>query len=174
MQILLAILAGAILLTGLLWMLVPAMYGLPPISTKPERIRKALELADLKADEILYDLGCGHGHVLVIAAKEFGARSVGIEAGPVQCAAAWVNALRNGVGSKVRVEAGNFFRSDVGDADVVFAYLTSKYAERLQQKLKRELKPGARVVTVSFDLPDWEPEFLDREHLIFLYKKSAV
>ena len=171
MQILLTIFVTFILIIALLYVLVPAWYGLPPISTHPDRIRKALKLANLQPDEALYDLGCGHGQVLVIAAKEFGANAVGVEVGPVQCAISWVNCLRSGVKSKVRVEAGNFFNSDLRTADVVFAYLTSEFGERLQEKLQRELKTGARVVTVVFELPAWEPILFDRERLIRVYKK---
>lgn len=165
------VIAIFVIVTGMLWVMVPVMYGLPPISTNRERIRKALELANLQAGEILYDLGSGHGRVLVMAAKEFGAQAVGIEIGPVQCVVSWGNALRNGVSSKVRVEAGNFYHTDISRADVIYAYLTSDQAGRLQEKLKKELKKGARVVTISFSFPDWEPAYLDRKNLIFLYEK---
>jgi SAM-dependent methyltransferase len=166
-----AVLAILIILVALLWILVPAIYGLPPVSTRRERIRRALELADLQPGERFYDLGSGHGRVLVMAVKEFGVSAVGVEIGPVQCAVSRVNALWNGVSSRVRIEMGNFYQADLSQADVVFAYLTSKYAIRLQQKLERELQSGARIVTISFDLPGWQPAFFDRENLIFLYKK---
>ncbi len=171
MQILFGVLALVIIVVALLWVLVPAFYGLPPISSKKERIRRALELANPQAGETFYDLGSGHGRVLIMAAKEFGLNVVGIEAGLVQCFISRVNALRNGVSSKVRIEAGDFYKSNLKDADIVFAYLTSGYGNRLQEKLKRELKPGTRVVTVSFDLPDWDVEIFDREQLIYIYRK---
>jgi N-acetylmuramic acid 6-phosphate (MurNAc-6-P) etherase len=104
-----------------------------------------------------------------MAAEEFNARAVGIEVGPVQCVIAWLNALYNGVGSKVRVEARNFYKADISQADVVFAYLTSKQAPRLQGQLEKQLKCGARVVTISFDFPNWKSSGMDREQLIFLY-----
>ncbi len=171
MQTLFGVLALFLIVVALLWVLVPAFYGLPPISSRKERIRRALELTNPKAGETLYDLGSGHGRVLVMAAKEFGLNAVGIEAGPVQCAVSWINAFRNGVSSKVRIEAGNFYKSDISDADIVFAYLTSDHGDRLQEKLREDLKSGARVVTVSFHLPDWEVDFFDREQLIYVYKK---
>ncbi len=171
MQILFGILAIFVIVIALLWVLVPAFYGLPPISSRRERIRRALELANPQAGETLYDLGSGHGRVLVMAAKEFGLNAVGIEAGPVQCAVSWMNVFRNGVRSQVRIEAGNFYKSSLKDADIIFAYLTSDHGNRLQEKLSRELKPGARVVTVSFDLPNWDVDFFDREQLIYVYKK---
>jgi cyclopropane fatty-acyl-phospholipid synthase-like methyltransferase len=159
-----------IVIIAALWILVPAYYGLPPISTRRERVIKAFQLADLQPNETLYDLGCGHGNALVIAAKEFGARAVGIEAGPVQCLIAWINSMNNGVSSKVRIEAGDFYKADLSQADVVYAYLTSTYAPRLQEQLTRQLKPGARVVTVAFELPDLAPQKVDRESLIYLYR----
>ncbi|MCE9647158.1 MAG: 50S ribosomal protein L11 methyltransferase [Chloroflexi bacterium] len=163
--------AGIFLVVAGLYILVPVFFGPPTVPTRQERIRRALELARLQPDEVLYDLGAGDGRVLVIAAKEFGARAVGVEIGPVQCAISWGKALWNGISSKVRIEAKNFYRANLGNADVVFAYLTSSEAGRLQEKLKRELKEGARVVTVAFNFPDWEPDHFDREHLIFLYRK---
>ena len=163
--------AGIFLFIAALYILVPPFFGPPSVPTRHDRIRKALQLAKLRPNEILYDLGAGDGRVLVIAAKEFGAQAVGVEIGPVQCAISWGNAFRNGIGSKVKVEMGNFYHTNLGRADVVFAYLTSDQAGRLQEKLKKELKKGARVVTISFNLPDWEPAYFDRENLIFLYEK---
>ena len=171
MQTLFGVGALFIIVIALLWVLVPAFYGLPPVSSRRERIRRALELADPQVGETLYDLGSGHGRVLIMAAKEFGLNAVGIEAGPVQCIISWVNALRNGVSSKVRIEAGNFYKSDLKDADIVFAYLTSDHGYRLTEKLNRELKSGARVVTISFELSGWNVDFFDREKLIYMYRK---
>ena len=163
--------AGIFLLFVALYILVPPFFGPPSVPTKHERIRKALKLARLQPGETLYDLGAGDGRVLVIAAKEFQAQAVGIEIGPVQCAVSLWNAIRNRVRSMVRIKTANFFHADISNADVIFAYLTSDQAEPLQEKFKRELKTGARVVTISFNLPDWEPAYLDREDLIFLYEK---
>ncbi|MFN3492065.1 MAG: SAM-dependent methyltransferase [Anaerolineales bacterium] len=171
MQIFLILIAVLILIIALLYALVPAWYGLPPISTQPDRIRKALKLVNLQPNETLYDLGCGHGQVLIIAAKEFGANVVGIEVGPVQCAVSWVNCLRSRIQSKVRIEAGDFFKSDLSQADVIFAYLTSEFAERLEKKLQNELKAGGKVVTVAFELPHWQAVIFDRESLIWVYEK---
>jgi hypothetical protein len=105
-----------------------------------------------------------------MAAKEFKARAVGVEIGPVQCVIARLNALYNGVGSRVRVEARDFYKADVSQADVLYAYLTSKQAPRLQAQLEKQLKRGARVVTISFGFPNWKPSETDREQLIFLYR----
>lgn len=165
--------AAVFLIIAALYFLIPPFFGPPSVPTRHERIRKALQLARLQPDEILYDLGAGDGRVLVIAAKEFNARAVGIEIGPVQCAFSWGNTLWNRVSSKVKIEARNFYQADLSEADVVFAYLTSDQANRLQEKLKKELKSSARVVTISFNFPDWQHAHLDREELIFLYENRV-
>jgi hypothetical protein len=164
------ILALAWLLVVLLGYLVPYAYGLPPTPTRRERIRKALEMAKLRSGEMLYDLGAGDGRVLIMAAREFGAHAVGIDAGPVQCIQAWIGSLLGGVKSQVRIRWGNFHRFDLREADVVFAYLTSNYVKRLEPQLRSQLKEGARVVTISFDFSNWEPYDFDERELIFLYK----
>ena len=159
----------ALFIIGLLWILIPAMYGLPSRPTHPDRIRAALRLADLKPGDTLYDLGSGDGRVLVIAAKEFGARSVGVEIGPAQRLVSRVAALYNGVRDRVRVEAGNFYRSDVSKADVVFIYATSTEVAKLASHLEKQMKPGSRVVSISADFPEWEPTGFDKDKLIFVY-----
>lgn len=160
----------ALFVFGVLWTLVPAMYGLPSRPTRPERVRAALKLAGLKADETLCDLGCGDGRVLVIAAKEFGAKAVGVEIGPAQRLVSWLAAVYNGVGDRVRVEAGNFYRSDVHEADVVFLYATSTEVAKLASHLAGQMKPGSRVVSISADFPEWEPNGFDEDKLIFVYQ----
>ncbi len=150
--------------------LVPYFYGLPAKPTRHARIRKALKLAGLRPGETLIDLGCGDGRVLILAAKEFEAQAIGIDAGPVQVARAWINGLFSGVGTQIQVHWGNFLKADLPDADVVFAYLTSDYVPKLEAKLTSQLKPGARVVTISFDFSNWEPDAFDEDELIFVYK----
>src|SRR5512138_3573610 len=100
----------------LLWIFIPALYGLPPVPTKPERIRKALQLVNLQPDEVLYDLGAGDGRVLLIAAREFGAKAIGIEVGPIQCALAWLRAVASGAGDHIQVRWGNFYKAPLHDA----------------------------------------------------------
>jgi len=157
-------------LITLLWILIPALYGLPPVPTKPERIRKALELANLRPNETLYDLGAGDGRVLLIAARDFGAKAVGIEIGPIQCALIWLRAVASGVGSKIQIRWENFYKANLSDADVVFVYATSKEVVKLAPHLERQLKRGARVVSISADFPDWEPQEFDNQKLIFVYE----
>ncbi len=163
--------AGAVfLLISGLWLFVPALYGVPWVPTREKRIRKALELAELKPDETLYDLGAGDGRVLIMAAKEFGAKAVGIEIGPVQCLVGRLRILFSGSRQKAQIRCANFYKSDVSDADVIFIYATSSQTSRLLPLLERTLRPGARVVSIAADFSGWVPKSVDREMLIFLYE----
>ena len=158
----------------LLWILIPAFYGLPPVPTKPERIRKALKLANLRPGEVLYDLGAGDGRVLLIAVPEFGAKAVGIEVGPVQCALIWLRAVASGFGNQIQIRWANFYKAYLRDADVVFVYATSKEIVKLAPHLEKQLKNGARVVSISADFPEWEPKELDDLGLIFVYEMPPI
>lgn len=153
-----------------LWILIPALYGLPPVPTKPERVRKALKLARLQAEEILYDLGAGDGRVLLIAAREFGAEAVGVEVGPIQCALIWLRAMASGLGGRIRVKWANFYKADLREADIVFVYATSKEVMKLAPHLEKQLKQKSRVVSISADFPEWEPVAFDEHDLIFIYE----
>ncbi len=153
-----------------LWILVPALYGLPPVPTKPERIQKALKLAKLRPNETLYDLGAGDGRVLVIAARDFGAKAVGLEIGPIQCALIWLRATASGFGNQIQVHWENFYKADLKDADVVFVYATSKEVMKLAPHLEAHMRKGARLVSISADFSEWEPQEIDRQELIFVYQ----
>jgi hypothetical protein len=164
------ILLGLLLFGAALWILMPISYGVPWRPTQMDRIRKALQLAELEPDEVIYDLGSGDGRVLILAAREFGARGFGIEAGVLQVLFSRLMIGLNGVTPKVRVRRGDFRQADLSEADVVFAYLTSTQAEDLQSQLGAQLRRGTRVVTIAFDLPGWQPLAFDRETLVFLYR----
>ena len=155
---------------ALFWILIPTFYGLPSVPTKPDRIRKALKMANLQPGETLYDLGAGDGRVLLMAAGEFGSKAVGIEVGPIQCAVIWLRALASGLDEKIQVRWGNYLNTDLRDADVVFIYATSREVLKLKPYLETQLKPGTRVVSISADFPEWEPSDFDEHDLIFTYE----
>jgi hypothetical protein len=165
----LILLSSAIALLGGLWIIIPTLSGLAWIPSRRKRIRRALEMAGVKPGETLYDLGAGDGRVLVIAAREFQARAIGIEIEPIHCTVAWLWACLSGVSDHVSVRCQNFFHADLRDADVIFVYLTSKFANRLQSQFRSQLRAGARIVSISADLKGWQPAAIDDEHLIFLY-----
>ena len=154
---------------GLLWVMVPAFFGPPSRPTRPERIRHALKLVNLQSNETLYDLGAGDGRVVLMAAREFGANTVGIEVGPVQCVVIWLRIVASGLEDKIRLKWGNYFQADLSQADVIYVYATSREIMRLASHLQQQLKPGARVVSISADFPEWEPAEFNEEDLIFVY-----
>ena len=154
----------------LLWVLIPALYGLPPVPTKPGRIRKALQLANLQPNEMLYDLGAGDGRVLLIAAREFGAKATGIEVGPIQCVLIWLRVISGRLGNQIQVRWANFYKADLRQADVVYVYATSTEVVKLAPHLEKQMKKGARVVSISADFPEWEPHTFDNNGLIFVYE----
>ncbi len=154
---------------GVLWVFIPALYGLPSRPAQPERIRNALRLVNLRPSETLYDLGAGDGRVLLITAGEFGAKALGIEIGPVQCALIWLRIAASGLGNKIQLKWGNYFKTDLTDADVVFVYATSREVTRLAPYLEKQMKRGSRLVSISADFPEWEPSAFDERDLIFTY-----
>jgi len=118
-----------------------------------------LELAAVKATDVVYDLGSGDGRIVITAAKSFGGRGVGIDIDPTLVQKATENAAAAGVLDRVRFETGNLFTSKISDATVVTLYLLQSINERLRPKLVRELKPGTRVVSHVFNMgPEWPPE----------------
>ena len=153
-----------------LWAIIPFFYGLPWVPTEIKRAHRALEMVDLKPDELFYDLGAGDGRVILMASEEFGAQAIGIEASPLQYLFTRVKILFSGSKSKLHVRYENFRKSDLGDADVVFAYLTPKLTIHLQDDLAAQLKPGTRVVAIAFDFPDWKPIDFDDGYLLFAYE----
>ncbi len=113
------------------------------------------ELAKVKKDDVIYDLGSGEGTALIIAARTKGARGVGVEIDPLRMFVSKVLIKLNGVSHKIKIVRKNFFDVDVSDATVIYAYLIPKTLARLKSKFLKELKPGTRVVTFVYkiDLP---------------------
>lgn len=168
--ILLTYLSAVLVLIYGLWLIVPFFYQLPWVPTDKTRARKALMMADLKPGEICYDLGAGDGRILLLAAEEFGAKAIGVEASPLQYLFASARCFFSGNRHNIRVRRENFYKADFSDADVLFAYMTPDHAIRFQDKFVQQLKPGARVVMIAFDFPHWKPSAVDQRELIFVYE----
>jgi SAM-dependent methyltransferase len=163
------LLAAIILFGVVILLLLPALSGQPWVPANEKRIHRALELVELKPGEVLYDLGSGDGRVLVVAARDFGARAVGVELSPLLFALAWIKIRAHGLQQKISLHCGSYFQVDISDADVIYLYLTRENTNRLRPKLEAEMKPGARLVSVSSDLEGWTPAEVDRDQLVFLY-----
>lgn len=150
----------------------------PFVASPMSVVRKMLKYADLKPGETLYDLGCGDGRIVIMAAEEFGARGVGVDLNlsRVKEARAKVEGLH--LGDRVRVIHGNLFDVDLRPADVVTMYLTTGANEKVRPKLEQELRTGARVVTHDFSISKWEcvrnQRFKEgyRTHTIYLYRRQ--
>jgi ubiquinone/menaquinone biosynthesis C-methylase UbiE len=131
----------------------------PYVPTPMETVRKMLDLGKVDKKDMVYDLGCGDGRIVVTAAKERGARGVGIDLNPQRIAEANRNAEEAGVAQRVKFMVGDLFATDFSPASVVTLYLLPDVNVRLRPQLWRQLKPGTRVVSHSFDMgPEWPPE----------------
>jgi SAM-dependent methyltransferase len=130
----------------------------PYVPTTEEAVQAMLKLADVKKTDVVYDLGCGDGRIVIAAAKTFGARGVGIDINPVRIREANDNAIKAGVQELVKFMENDLFESDIHEATVVTLFLLPQINLKLRPKLLRDLKPGTRVVSNTFDMGDWKPE----------------
>jgi SAM-dependent methyltransferase len=135
----------------------PADAG-PHVPTPWEIVDAMLRLADISANDVVYDLGSGDGRLVITAAKRFGARGVGIELQTVLVEIARTAAKHEGVGDRVRFEQGDLFQAEIKDATVVMLYLLPEVVTRLVPRFLGELRPGTRIVSHDFPLLPWPPE----------------
>lgn len=136
----------------------PEGSAAPFVPTPMEAVRTMLEMARVGEDDVVYDLGCGDGRIPVMAAEEFGARGVGVELRDDLIEEAWERARRAGVEDRVRFLRKDLFETDVSEATVVTLYLLPEANLRLRPLLLEQLKPGARIVSHSFDMGEWEAD----------------
>jgi SAM-dependent methyltransferase len=130
------------------------------VPTKPEVVDAMLTLAKVTRNDVVYDLGCGDGRIVIAAAKTYGARGVGIDIDPDRIRESNANARAAGVADKVRFIQADIFSDDVHfrDATVVMLYLLQSLNVKLKPKLWNEPAAGTRVVSHDFDMGDWAPE----------------
>lgn len=125
----------------------------------PQRIVNAmLELAKVTAGEVVYDLGSGDGRIVIVAAQKYGARGVGIEIDPALVARSRALAAEGGVADRVEFIEADMFATDISRADVVTLWLSPSINRELEPKFRRELKPGARIVSHQFRMGNWTPD----------------
>jgi tRNA A58 N-methylase Trm61 len=138
----------------------PRVPGQPDVAfiVTPDRVVDAmLEAAEIRPDDVVYDLGCGDGRIVIAAAKKHGVRAVGIEIDPQVVEKAKENVRTSGVENLVTIRQGDIFEADFREATVVTMYLLPDLNVRLMPKLK-ELKPGSRIVSHSFPMKGAKPE----------------
>ena len=137
----------------------PPRLDVPFVPTPQEVVDRMLALAKVGKSDTLYDLGCGDGRIVVTAARQFGARGVGIDLNPERIAEAEANARKAGVEQRVKFKVADLFETDLSPASVVSLYLLPNINIKLRPRLWSQLKPGSRVVSHAFDMgPDWLPE----------------
>jgi len=130
----------------------------PYVPTPEEVVEEMLRIARVGKADVLYDLGCGDGRIVITAAKKFGCRGVGIDIDPQRIKESRENAIKEGVSDRVQFYQMDLFEADIGEATVVTLYLLSKVNLRLRPKLFKELNPGTRVVSHAFNMGNWEPD----------------
>jgi SAM-dependent methyltransferase len=152
----------------------------PYVQTTTPVVEKMLELAALKPGDVLYDIGCGDGRIVITAAKKYGIRAVGIDILPRLVEASRANARREGVGKLTRFICADATKADLSEATVVMLYLLPESNDLLRPILERDLRPGARVVSHGYVISGWEDRLTGKamvvddkgeEHSVFAYRK---
>lgn len=134
----------------------------PYVPTPPNVVAEMLEMADVSARDSVYDLGSGDGRIVVTAARRYGAAGLGVELDSTLVSRARDRVRSEGVGDRVEIVRGNLFEVDLSPATVVTLYLLPRTMDKLEPKLFRELRPGARVVAHDFDMARWQPDSVAR------------
>lgn len=157
------------------------MFIAPFVPSPVPVIQQMLKLADLKPGEVLFDLGAGDGRTVMMAAKSFGARAVGVELREDLAKKALSTIHDNGLADRVTIVNGDLFAVNLTSADVVFLYLTTSANEKIRPKLETELKKGVRIVSHDYEIVGWKPAKVDNfcenpklgypSHTIYLYNK---
>ncbi len=152
----------------------------PFVPTPMAVVEKMLELVAVTKDDVVYDLGCGDGRIVVTAAKKYGARGVGIDLDPQRIAESKSRAKQEGVTKLVRFEQQDVMKADFSAATVVTLYLLPESNEMLRPLLEKQLKPGVRVVSHNYEIPGWEEKQVAYEtvtaedgttHTIYVYRR---
>jgi predicted RNA methylase len=156
------------------------VFVAPFVPSPVQVIRQMLVLADLKAGEVFFDLGAGDGRTVVMAAKEYGARAVGVELREDLAKKALSTIYEQSLQDRITIVNGDMFNVDLTSADVVFLYLTTSANEKVKPKLENELKRGARIISHDYEIVGWKAakviNFCENQtlgfpsHTIYLYK----
>jgi predicted O-methyltransferase YrrM len=152
----------------------------PWVPTPPEVIVKMCELAEIDQDDVVYDIGCGDGRIVIFAAKAYGARGVGIDIDPERIKESKASAKRAGVEKLVTFKLADATTVEISEATALLLYLLPESNELLRPKFEKELKPGTPVVTHNYMIPGWESKEITSEvvkdtegveHSVFLYRR---
>jgi len=134
------------------------ILDVPYVPTKFPVVDEMLKMAGVAKTDLLYDLGCGDGRIVIGAAQKYGSRGVGIDLDPARIRECEANAASAGVTDQVKFYTGDLFEADFREASVVSLYLLTSINLKLRPRLLRELKPGTRVVSHNFGMDNWKPD----------------
>jgi predicted RNA methylase len=156
------------------------LFVAPFVPSPVQVIRQMLVLAELRAGEIFFDLGAGDGRTVVMAAKEYGARAVGVELREDLAKKALSSIYEQGLQDRITIVNGDMFNVDLTSADIIFLYLTTSANEKVKPKLENELKHGTRIISHDYEIVGWKPvkvvNFCENQtlgfpsHMIYLYR----
>ena len=130
----------------------------PYVPTKYPVVDEMLRLANVQKTDLLIDLGCGDGRIVVSAAQKCGARAIGVDIDPDRIEESQENAAKAGVKDQVKFIQGDLFQAEIREASVVSLYLLTSVNLKLRPRLIRELRPGTRVVSHNFGMDEWKPD----------------
>ena len=157
------------------------MFIAPFVPSPIPVIQRMFEIAELLPGEVLFDLGAGDGRSVIMAAKTFGARAVGVELREDLAKKALSTIYDSNLTDRVTIVNGDMFTVNLTSADVVFLYLTTSANEKIRPKLETELRKGVRVVSHDYEIVGWKPEKVETfcenpqlgypSHTLYLYKK---
>jgi SAM-dependent methyltransferase len=158
---------------AIVWVLWSRLRGAPWVPTPLRIANKMLALAQVQPGELVYDLGSGDGRIIIMAARRFGARAIGIEIDPIRYLMTRAIVAILGLSSQVQIIYGDFFKQDLSQADVITVFLLQDTNDSLSLKLVEELRPGARIVSHKSGFSIWTPFRQDERDRIFLYVKQG-
>lgn len=157
------------------------MFIAPFVPSPVQVIEYMLKMVDLRAGEVFFDLGAGDGRTVIMAAKSFGARAVGVELREDLAKKALGTIHESGLGDRVTIVNGDMLSVNLTSADVVFLYLTTSANEKIRPKLEHDLRKGVRVVSHDYEIVGWKPLKVENycenpklgypSHTIYLYAK---
>jgi SAM-dependent methyltransferase len=153
----------------------PPAPEVPYVPTPARVVERMLDLAGVSAGDVVYDLGCGDGRIVIAAVKRSGVRGVCVEVDPTRLMGSRLNARKQGVEGRIRFVERDLFKVPLHEATVVTLYLLPEVNARLRPRLLAQLRPGARVVSHDFDMGDWKPDEMatDTGSMIYLWRVPA-
>jgi len=149
----------------------------PYVPTPQDVVERMLDIAGVKKGDVVYDLGCGDGRIVVTAAKKYGVKAIGFEIDPERIKESHENIQKAGVEKLVEIRQQDIMTVDLSGATVLTMYLLPDVNMRLRPAIQKQMKPGSRIVSHDFDMGDWKPERTERvkdssgwDHTIYLWR----